>query len=49
MGLETLYPRKKNNTFLQNKSYEVYKYLFDPYWKTSNGNRSLDVPRVNKV
>ena len=49
MGLEALYPKKKKNTSLQNKSHEVYKYLLDPYWKTSNGNRSIDVPRVNEV
>ena len=49
MGLEALYPKKKKNTSLQNKAYEVYKYLLDPYWKTSNGNRSIDVPIVNEV
>jgi len=49
MRLEALYPKKKKNTSLQNKSHEVYKYLLDPYWKTSNGNRSIDVPRVNEV
>ena len=49
MGLEALYPKKKKNTSLQNKSHEVYKYLLDPYWKTSNGNRYIDVPRVNEV
>ena len=49
MGLAALYPKKKKNISLQNKSHEVYKYLLDPYWKTSNGNRSIDVPMVNEV
>ena len=49
MGLEGLYPKKKKNTSLQNKCHKVYKYLLDPYWKTSNGNRSINVSRVNEV
>ena len=49
MGLEALYPKNKKNTSLQNKFHEVYKYLLDPYWQTSNGNRFIDVPRVNEV
>ena len=49
MGLEALYPKKKKNTSLQNKFHEAYKYLLNPYWQTSNVNRSIDVPRVNEV
>ena len=49
IGLEALYPKKKKNTSLQNKSHEIYKYLLDPYWKTSKENRSIYVPRVNEV
>jgi putative transposase len=49
MGLEAIYPKKKKNVSIGNKSHKIYPYLLEPYWKSSNGNRYVYVPRSNEV
>ena len=49
MGLEAIFPKKKKNISIGNKSHKIYPYLLEPYWKSSNGNRSVYVPRSNEV
>lgn len=49
MGLEAIFPKKKKNISIGNKSHKIYSYLLEPYWKSSNGNRSVYIPRSNEV
>jgi putative transposase len=48
MGLQAIFPKKKKNVSLQDKSHKIYPYLLEHYWKSSNGSKSVDVPNANE-
>ena len=49
MGIEALYPKKKKSISMQNKAHKIYPYLLEPYWQTTNGIRSVYIPKSNEV
>ena len=49
IGIEALYPKKKKSISMQNKAHKIYPYLLEPYWQTTNGIRSVYIPKANEV
>lgn len=49
MGIEAIYPHKKQSTSGNNSEHMVYSYLLDQYWTKSGSTKKVVVPNVNEV
>lgn len=49
MGIEAIYPHKKQSTSRNDSEHKVYSYLLDQYWTKSGSTQQVYVPNVNEV
>ncbi len=49
MGIETIYPHKKQLTSVKDNQHQIYSYLLDQYWTKFGTTKEVHVAHVNEV
>lgn len=49
IGIEAIYPHKKNSTTIKDSEQKIYSYLLDKYWITTAKTKKVVVPTANEV
>ena len=49
MGIEAIYPHKKQSISGKDSQHKIYDYLLDSYWSKSERTKTVHVPNANEV